>query len=147
MSITVKFETEECSRCGGSGSYSFNLRDGDKCLKCNRSGLQTSRRGMAARKAYDLVMDGMQKIWSDVKPGDKVQLTIRKNGSLINRWVQVVTADPSEDGERVKVTYLTRSTVDNNLAHLPVRVWDRSVYLAAVERVRGMKGATVTESE
>lgn len=147
MSPTVKFETEACSRCGGSGSYSFNLRDGDKCLKCDRSGIQISRRGLAAKKAYEGVMAGMTRTWAEVKPGEKVQLDVRKNGRLVKRWVQVVATDPSGDGERVKVAYATRSTVDNNLAHAPVKVWDREIYLAAVDRVRGMSGATVTEAE
>lgn len=30
--------TRECSRCGGSGHYSFNLRDGTRCYGCGGSG-------------------------------------------------------------------------------------------------------------
>jgi hypothetical protein len=29
-----------CSRCGGSGRYSFNLMDGDRCFGCSGSGKQ-----------------------------------------------------------------------------------------------------------
>lgn len=31
--------TATCTRCGGTGSYSYNQRDGTKCFKCN--GLKT----------------------------------------------------------------------------------------------------------
>ena len=143
--VAITFETEACSRCGGGGSYSFNLRDGDKCLKCNRSGLQTSRRGTAARKAYDTVMDGMIKTWSDVVAGDKVQIAVRKAGQgLVNRWIQVTSAVVHVDGKGVTVDYLTRGA-EYQRSTDPVRVWDRAVYLAAVDRVRTMSGATVTD--
>ena len=29
---------ENCSRCGGSGHYSYNQRDGSRCFKCNGRG-------------------------------------------------------------------------------------------------------------
>jgi hypothetical protein len=32
--------TVSCRRCGGSGSYSFNLKDGTTCYGCMGSGLQ-----------------------------------------------------------------------------------------------------------
>lgn len=48
-----KFETKTCSRCGGSGKYSFNLMHGTMCYGCNGSGLQFTKRGLAARLFYD----------------------------------------------------------------------------------------------
>lgn len=48
-----KFETKTCSRCGGSGHYSFNLMHGTMCYGCNGSGIQFTKRGLAARQFFD----------------------------------------------------------------------------------------------
>ena len=48
-----KFETKVCSRCGGSGRYSFNLMHGTMCYGCNGSGVQFTKRGLAARQFFD----------------------------------------------------------------------------------------------
>lgn len=48
-----KFETKVCSRCGGSGKYSFNLMHGTMCYGCNGSGIQFTKRGLAARQFFD----------------------------------------------------------------------------------------------
>ena len=48
-----KFETKTCSRCGGSGHYSFNLMHGTMCYGCNGKGIQFTKRGLAARMFYD----------------------------------------------------------------------------------------------
>jgi len=46
------FETTTCSRCGGSGSYSFNLMDGDRCYGCSGTGQKLTKRGAAARAFF-----------------------------------------------------------------------------------------------
>ena len=46
------FESEYCSRCGGSGSYSWNAMHGSRCYKCNGQGVQLTKRGEAAAKFY-----------------------------------------------------------------------------------------------
>lgn len=45
-------ETRVCNRCGGSGKFSFNLRDGDRCWGCGGSGKQRTKRGAAALAFY-----------------------------------------------------------------------------------------------
>ncbi len=39
-----------CGRCGGSGSYSFNLRDGTVCYGCMGSGFQLVDLNAVAKK-------------------------------------------------------------------------------------------------
>lgn len=63
------FETETCTRCGGSGRYSFNTFDRDTCLGCNRSGTTLSKRGKAA-KAYFISL--LKKPASSIKAGDQI---------------------------------------------------------------------------
>jgi DnaJ-class molecular chaperone len=46
---TMKTKTT-CGRCGGSGSYSFNLRDGTVCYGCNGSGFQMVDLAAVAKK-------------------------------------------------------------------------------------------------
>jgi len=46
----VRYETKVCTRCNGSGSHSFNLRDGTRCWKCWGNGTQLSANGKRALK-------------------------------------------------------------------------------------------------
>lgn len=43
------FETKPCSRCGGSGRYSFNLMHGSTCYGCGGGGEVHTKRGKGAR--------------------------------------------------------------------------------------------------
>lgn len=49
---STSFETEICSRCGGSGKYSFNLMTGDTCFKCRGKGNCYTKRGQVAIDYY-----------------------------------------------------------------------------------------------
>lgn len=44
----LKFERQICTRCGGSGEYSYNQIDGKRCFGCNGTGKQLTKRGKAA---------------------------------------------------------------------------------------------------
>ena len=46
------FETTTCSRCCGSGKYSFNLIHGSRCYGCGGSGKVLTKRGKAAQKWF-----------------------------------------------------------------------------------------------
>lgn len=43
------YETETCSRCGGTGHYSYNQIDGTRCFKCSGAKNVYTKRGTAAR--------------------------------------------------------------------------------------------------
>lgn len=68
--MTTNFETESCSRCGGSGRHSFN-GEHDICYKCGgkNNGMALTKRGAAA-KAYYLAK--FQVLATDVKVGDVI---------------------------------------------------------------------------
>lgn len=155
MSIKVKFEKEPCTRCDGSGHFSSCQMYGTTCFKCNGTTVQSTRRGIAARKAFDAVMDRMDKTWADVKPGDRVY--VRNENSAL-RWLTIATIEESTPirsrigGEgapwvehaTVHVTYS-----DAKVGYIPhaankVRVWDAEIYRAAAVRVEHLAGATVT---
>ena len=46
------FPLVTCTRCGGTGRYSFNQIDGDKCYGCSGTGYQLHRGAKAAHAAY-----------------------------------------------------------------------------------------------
>lgn len=68
MKLTDIFETTECGRCGGTGRYSFNLMDGDRCYGCMGSGrvFVQKHRKMAAdmrdaiRRAKECCADSLE---------------------------------------------------------------------------------------
>lgn len=47
------FEHEPCSRCGGSGQYSYCPDYGTRCFKCAGSGLQYTARGAMASTHFE----------------------------------------------------------------------------------------------
>jgi hypothetical protein len=52
--MTTAFETEVCSRCGGTGHFSFN-GEHSRCYKCdNKNGARAYTKRGAAAKAYYL---------------------------------------------------------------------------------------------
>lgn len=67
------FETTVCSRCLGTGTYSFNLMHGNRCYGCGGSKMVLTKRGQAARKfMIDLQMKPASElqvgysVWTDV---------------------------------------------------------------------------------
>lgn len=44
------YETETCSRCNGSGHYSYNQMTGTRCFKCHGNTVVYTKRGSAAVK-------------------------------------------------------------------------------------------------
>jgi hypothetical protein len=127
--MTTRFETKTCSRCAGSGSYSFNQIDGSRCYGCGGSGLQLTKRGAVARAHFYATT---RVAIEDVRPGwiiwDEAFLGRRA------KWMPVVEAGPSE----------TRSSVDGGatwIAHLMVRTARGSYSAPAGSMVRAAPDA------
>lgn len=60
------FETQACNRCGGSGKYSYNTIDGDRCYGCAGAGVTLTKRGKAAAH---FLAESQHKPLSEIKPG------------------------------------------------------------------------------
>jgi len=69
--MATAFETESCSRCGGSGQHSFN-GEHSRCYKCDgkNNGMALTKRGRAAKEFY-LAMRNIAV--ADVKIGDAIK--------------------------------------------------------------------------
>jgi len=63
------FESETCSRCGGSGHYSYCQMHGTVCFKCGGAGVTLTKRGKIAQAWFTA---RRSKRASDVKVGDVI---------------------------------------------------------------------------
>ncbi len=88
----LQLERETCSRCGGSGHYSYCQRYGTRCFKCGGKGVVLSKRGAVA-KAYLTRLRSRPAC--ELKPGDKVRgVTVTMSGDLFGQWRTVVALRP-----------------------------------------------------
>ena len=99
---TFIFEHTDCSRCGGSGHYSYNTMTGSRCFKCNGAGVTLTKRGAKAQELYRLLLS---KRYIDLEPGDKIQ-DLGIPGFTAGGWRTVVsttltTASYSQNGEQI----------------------------------------------
>lgn len=93
------FESAYCTRCGGSGKFSFNLKDGNRCYGCSGSGVQLTNRGKAAKAFY---IESQQMSVVDLKPGMFVWDTTIGRAS---KFLRILSIEPSQaysisNGER-----------------------------------------------
>ncbi len=96
------FEIQTCSRCGGSGSYSYNMMHGSRCYGCSGTGKVFTKRGSMA---YARFQENLKKPVSAVQVGDFV-----KSG---NKWRKLEAIGQSTsynirpDGTRLHYVELT----------------------------------------
>lgn len=98
MTTTTKtdrygFPITECRRCGGTGRYSFNLMDGDRCYGCSGTGFQHTR---SAAKLYAEFREAQKAVSRpmarDLQPGDRITFNFLK-GAEFRNVVEVITTD------------------------------------------------------
>jgi hypothetical protein len=84
MPKKLLFESETCSRCAGSGQYSYCQSYGSTCFKCHGAGMSLTKRGHAAQlwlNARKMVSTASlkigERIWSESIFGNQ-KLTITK---------------------------------------------------------------------
>lgn len=72
----LRYETTECTRCGGSGRYSFNLMHGSVCYGCGGTGKKLTplgeRQKAALIAAQTVPVEQLQvgwKVWTSVWGG------------------------------------------------------------------------------
>lgn len=87
--LTLKFESCDCSRCGGSGRMPFSAYGG-VCFKCNGAGQVLTPAGRSARKLYDTLLSAActtKQAW-EVEVGERV--TYAHEVGVGARWFTVV---------------------------------------------------------
>ena len=90
------FEWKLCSRCGGCGKYSFNMRHGSVCYGCGGKGWQFTKRGAAAKDFYNKFFTVDIR---DLRVGDKIwESGVTFGGDVYYRWMivtEIVSVDPT----------------------------------------------------
>ena len=148
--MKVRFETTECSRCGGSGHYSFTPMYGTTCFKCSGSGTEMTRTGSKAHAIYEAAMTIPA---SEVKTGMVLFTDVKLSGRRTRETVETVgpsTTVSSTHADGTPVEYLELRFRDGKYGlhlfpHSPVRL---AVTPDVYERVHlaldGLKGATIS---
>lgn len=90
--MRIVFETETCGRCGGTGKYSFNQIDGDRCYGCKGAAKKWSRKGTTARKGYEKALaEQLSVAYADIKIGDKIYVNVDTSMTGIRYgWTEVL---------------------------------------------------------
>lgn len=69
----IVFDTTECSRCGGTGKFSYNQLHGDMCYGCSGSGKMLTKQAKKASKRIEEIRKQIRSIpVSEIKVGDKI---------------------------------------------------------------------------
>jgi hypothetical protein len=89
--MALLFESEICGRCGGSGQYSYNQRDGTRCFGCAGQKVRLTKRGAAAQAFFkSLLMRPVE----ELKVGDLVRGTgVTMGGGLYGFTSRVLEVD------------------------------------------------------
>lgn len=69
LTSPLGFEVKICSRCCGTGNYSFNQIDGSRCYGCSGSGKKYTARGKATKLFWDSLVSIDP---ATVKVGDRI---------------------------------------------------------------------------
>jgi hypothetical protein len=88
---TRNLERVACSRCGGSGNFSYCPMYGTTCFKCNGKGETLTKRGAAA---VEYLRGLRSRKASDLKVGDRIKTTFG--------WKEVVRLSPAVQEWRSK---------------------------------------------
>jgi hypothetical protein len=86
--IATRFERVTCSRCGGSGSYSYCQRYGSTCFKCAGKKEVLTKRGAAAA----LYMNNLlSRPYAEAKVGDTIRCSgVTVGGGVYSYWGKIV---------------------------------------------------------
>lgn len=147
MRLVIRYATQPCSRCDGSGRYSWNAVDGDRCYGCSGRGVSLtkaaakSRTMVEARRALVTAIDP-----TVVQPGMRVVIDLGLGVSK-PRAVTVKTAGP----DPLNAGYTSFSFVEIEMGFatkFPMRrVATDEEWAAIVEFARALPGVTIAEKE
>ena len=103
---SLPFPKRDCSRCGGSGRYSYNSMHGDRCYGCSGTGRQFagSKVSTLATEIRQRIRSQKEALASDVGAGDLLWIVAGRIASRIDRgdggsWIEVLDVTHSL-GER-----------------------------------------------
>jgi len=146
--MKVRFETKSCSRCGGTGHYSFTPMYGTTCFKCSGTTRQLTKLGIKAKEIYE---SALTLPVSEINPG-MILLTTELNGPRKRREVSSVGPSSSKamiDGEWIPYTEIRFKDSDmrhNVFATGTVRLALSPDTHSRIGAIAGTPGLTVIHS-
>lgn len=92
MKITSlnKIETTTCSRCLGSGAYSYHTEHGDRCFKCQGKGETYTKRGLVTL-AYLRSLRVSKKSVENLNVGDVILFSYFNGVGIKSVWTEIKT--------------------------------------------------------
>ena len=145
----IRFETTECTRCLGSGTYSYNAMHGRVCFKCKGRKTILTANGARAREFYmDNVTAVRRARASMVEVGDLVRVTWDYLGTLYTGHRRITSVTAHESGRIVfgfKANDCERETSMFPDAIISRKQPEYEEQIAK-ETVKRFKGATMEES-
>lgn len=147
MVFRIEFEKRECTRCGGSGRFSFTPEYGDKCFKCAGNTTILSTAGSRAFRALeDLLEERLSKEAQDIKQGDLVWFEKAKDGFKKTGWYEIAEVTKKDDYTYLRIAgganYVVGYKIDSKR-----RVQNIDLLKETMREVaKNFKGATLIES-
>ena len=92
MKAKPTFEHETCSRCCGTGNYSYNPVSGSRCFGCGGIGYKLTKRGRAAQN----FLNAMREMpLENFEIGDLIRFDGFHAGSYVEptRWAKVISKE------------------------------------------------------
>ncbi len=98
------FESEVCSRCCGTGHYSFNLISGTRCFGCGGVGHKLTKRGQAAQTYLNELRQAKV---SELKVGDLIRFDLH----TVFCFERITAIEPSENNDgRITISAIRTKT-------------------------------------
>lgn len=118
------FDFEPCGRCGGSGRYSWNQMDGDRCYGCSGTGQRIAQAHADLYADYRETRDGLrEKCAERLEAGDRALLGERyvENGRNMIRYETVRAVRVTDercawrtvDGEEIATSWYVIVELEN----------------------------------
>jgi hypothetical protein len=127
--LHTAFEAETCSRCGGSGQYSYCQRYGTTCFKCAGAKRVFTKRGQAAYKFYSALLS---KRADQLMPGNKFRdITIINGSNIGHAWFKVLEVVPDTS----KASYLKDGVMVEVAGQLKVSTPDCDFHNVSPDRI------------
>jgi len=108
-----QFERKNCGRCGGSGHYSYNPKDGTVCFGCGGKGTKLTKKGKAANDYFNSLLETKS---SDLKVGDSIWQENYNpyDHSSTYYWTKIVEIkEQSKDELLISTKYMTHQVSKN----------------------------------
>ncbi|MEU9752182.1 hypothetical protein AB0D90_03470 [Streptomyces althioticus] len=120
--LTIRFEFEDCTRCGGTGHFSFNMMEGTICRRCRGRKRTITRRGNTAYTRWKEQIDArLSTPVVDLKPGDVVYSDASNVAGMPvfypTRWRTVVRIERTDHGDSTSLTVVFRARNGEERVH------------------------------